>query len=108
MTTGRSFGIDFFARPCLTVAPELLGAYLVQRGADPNGSDPVLRSTFAALPKLYRGVTIQLRTHLRLREPNLSRSAGPDGKCQARALDPSSQGGPMDWALVTARHGRRS
>ena len=34
MTTGRVFSIDFFARPCLTVAPELVGAYLVHRLAD--------------------------------------------------------------------------
>ena len=34
MTTGRAFAIDFFARPCLAVAPELVGAYLVHRLAD--------------------------------------------------------------------------
>ncbi len=34
MTTGRVFSIDFFARPCLIVAPELVGAYLVHRLAD--------------------------------------------------------------------------
>ncbi len=34
MTTGRAFAIDFFARPCLDVAPQLVGAYLVHRLAD--------------------------------------------------------------------------
>ena len=32
--TGGPFRLDFFARPCLDVAPELLGAYLVHRLAD--------------------------------------------------------------------------
>jgi DNA-3-methyladenine glycosylase len=32
--TGGPFRLDFFARPCLEVAPELLGAYLVHRLAD--------------------------------------------------------------------------
>ena len=32
--TGGLFRLDFFARPCLEVAPELLGAYLVHRLAD--------------------------------------------------------------------------
>jgi DNA-3-methyladenine glycosylase len=31
--TGGPFRLDFFARPCLEVAPELLGAYLVHRRA---------------------------------------------------------------------------
>jgi len=32
--TGGPFRLDFFARPCLEVAPDLLGAYLVHRLAD--------------------------------------------------------------------------
>jgi len=32
--TGGAFRLTFFARPCLEVAPELLGAYLVHRLAD--------------------------------------------------------------------------
>ena len=32
--TGGPFRLDFFASPCLEVAPELLGAYLVHRLAD--------------------------------------------------------------------------
>jgi DNA-3-methyladenine glycosylase len=32
--TGGPFRLDFFARPCLEVAPELLGAYLVHRLQD--------------------------------------------------------------------------
>jgi len=32
--TGGNFRLDFFARPCLEVAPELLGAYLVHRLTD--------------------------------------------------------------------------
>jgi DNA-3-methyladenine glycosylase len=32
--TGGPFRLAFFARPCLEVAPELLGAYLVRRLAD--------------------------------------------------------------------------
>jgi DNA-3-methyladenine glycosylase len=32
--TGGPFRLDFFARPCLEVAPELLGAYLVHHLAD--------------------------------------------------------------------------
>jgi DNA-3-methyladenine glycosylase len=32
--TGGAFRLDFFARPCLAVAPDLLGAYLVHRLAD--------------------------------------------------------------------------
>jgi DNA-3-methyladenine glycosylase len=34
VTTGGPFPRDFFARPCLEVAPELLGAYLVHRLPD--------------------------------------------------------------------------
>ena len=34
MRTGGRFRVHFFARPCLEVAPELLGAYLVRRRAD--------------------------------------------------------------------------
>jgi DNA-3-methyladenine glycosylase len=34
MIAGGAFGIDFFARPCLAVAPELVGAYLVHRLED--------------------------------------------------------------------------
>ncbi len=34
MRPGRAFPVSFFARSCLEVAPELLGAYLVHRLAD--------------------------------------------------------------------------